>query len=230
MGHGDLHVRGTDVPIGNYEIRIMKNIPHSHGLKATSAWVSALIFSLPALALAHPGHYGAGGTMPSLASGFLHPLSGMDHMILALAMGWLVISLGVRKAITPTLTFLAALAIGALCGRGITGGMSLEIAIALTLLAAGCAMMRERFRGLGMLSVVAVVGGLTHGLAHGAEALPSVSFATYGIGLLASTAMLLGAGGLLQHAFSRTEHSLMAIRVAGCGMLVAGITSLTGIF
>jgi urease accessory protein len=180
--------------------------------------------------MAHPGHHGGGGALPSLASGFLHPLSGMDHMILALAMGWLAFSLGAQRAKLPAISFLAALAVGALCGRWISGGTGLEIAISLTILAAGGAMMRDRLRGLGMLSIVAVAGGLVHGLAHGAEALPGVSFATYAAGLLVSTALLLGAGGLLQHAFSRAGHPLVAIRVAGVFMIVAAVTSLIGIF
>jgi urease accessory protein len=209
---------------------IMKTIHNRRFVKTASAWISALIVSLPAFAMAHPGHHGDGGTLPSLASGFLHPLSGLDHMILALATGWLAFSLGKRRAMMPALSFLAALACGALCGRWISGGTGLETAISLTLFAAGGVMMRDRLRGLGMLSIVAVAGGLVHGLAHGAEALPGVSFATYAAGLLLSTALLLGAGGLLQHAFSRTGHSLVAIRVAGLFMIVAGITSMLGIF
>lgn len=208
---------------------IMKTIGNSHSLKTTTAWVPALIFSLPAIAMAHPGHHGDSGALPSLESGFLHPLSGVDHMILALAVGWLAFSLGKHRAKVPALSFLAALAIGALCGRWISGGMGLEIAISLTMLAAGGAMIRDRLRGLGMLGIVAVAGGLVHGLAHGAEALPGVSFATYAAGLLVSTALLLGAGGLLQHAFSRTGHPLVAIRVAGLFLIVAGVTSLIGI-
>jgi urease accessory protein len=208
----------------------MKTIDQSHSLKTAAAWASAIVVSLPAVAMAHPGHHGNGGALPSLASGFLHPLSGMDHMLLALAMGWLAFSLGAPRAKTPALAFLAALAAGALCGRWISGGTGLEIAISLTILAAGGAMIRDRLRGLGMLSMVAVAGGLVHGLAHGAEALPGVSFATYAAGLLVSTTLLLGAGGFLQHAISRTAHPLMAIRVAGCFMITAGVASLIGIF
>lgn len=208
----------------------MKTIQNSNFLKTTTASVSAMICFLPAMAMAHPGHHGSGGALPSLASGFLHPLSGMDHMLLALAMGWLAFSLGAQRAKTPALAFLAAIVVGALCGRWISGGTGLEIAISLTILAAGGAMVRDRIRGLGMLSIVAVAGGLVHGLAHGAEALPGVSFATYVVGLLVSTALLLGAGGLLQHAFSRAGHPMVAIRVAGLFMIVAGLTSLIGIF
>jgi urease accessory protein len=207
----------------------MKTIDKYHTLKTKTTWVSALIFSLPAMAMAHPGHYGHGGALPSLSSGFLHPLSGMDHMMLALAMGWLAFSPGTHRTKLPAVSFLAALTVGALCGRWISGGTGLEIAISLTILAAGGVMMRDRLRGLGTLSMVAVAGGLVHGLAHGAEALPSVSFLTYGVGLLISTALLLGAGGLLQHAFSRSGHPLVALRVAGVVMIATGITSLISI-
>lgn len=199
-------------------------------LKKATASVAAMIFFLPAIAMAHPGHHGDGSALPSLGSGFLHPFSGVDHMLLALAMGWLAFSLGVHRAKTPALAFLAALAAGALCGRWISGGTGLEIAISLTILAAGAAMVRDRLRGLGMLSIIAMAGGLIHGLAHGAEALPGVSFSTYVAGLLVSTALLLGVGGLLQHAFSRAGHPMVAIRVAGVAMIVAAVSSLIGIF
>jgi urease accessory protein len=212
------------------ETTTMKTIARPHFMKSTAAWVPAMIVFLPAIAMAHPGHHADGGMLPSLASGFLHPLSGMDHIILALAMGWLALSLGAHRAKAPALAFLAALVTGALCGRWISGGTGLEIAISLSVLAAGGAMLRGRLRGLGMLSIVAVAGGLVHGLAHGAEALPGVSFATYAAGLLVSTALLLGAGGLVQHAFSRAGHPQVAIRAAGLFMIGAGITSLIGIF
>ena len=208
----------------------MKTIDKNHSLKSKTTWVSALIFSLPAMAMAHPGHYGHGGALPSLSSGFLHPLSGMDHMMLALAMGWLVFSLGTHRAKVPAISFLAALAVGAVCGRWMSGGTGLEIAISLSILAAGAVMMRDPLRKFGTLSMVAVAGGLVHGLAHGAEALPGVSFLTYGIGLLASTALLLGLGGLLQNAFARYGHPMKAIRVAGVVTIAAGVTSLIRIF
>lgn len=208
----------------------MKTIDTCHSLKTKTAWVSALLFSFPAMAMAHPGHYGHGGALPSLSSGFLHPLSGMDHMMLAFAMGWLAFSLGTHRAKVPAISFLVALSVGALCGRWISSGTGLEIAISFTILTAGAAMMRDQLRGLGTLSIVAVAGGLIHGLAHGAEALPGVSFLTYGIGLLISTALLLGVGGLLQHAFSRSGHPLVALRVAGVVTIATGLTSLISIF
>lgn len=226
MGFGDVDPMSTS----DLKMRIMKTIHHSGYQRTTTAAATALVASLPTLAMAHSGHHGEGGAISSLGAGFLHPLSGMDHMILALAMGWLAFSLGAHRARVPAITFLAALAVGAVCGRWISGGMGLEIAISLTVLAAGGVMLRDRLRGLGMLSIVAVAGGAIHGLAHGAEALPGVSFATYAIGLLISTALLLGTGAILQHAFSKTAHSLAAVRVAGVVTLIAGAAFLIRVF
>jgi urease accessory protein len=208
----------------------MKALVNISILKTTTAAFSAIIYFLPTVAMAHPGHHGEGGVFSSLGSGFLHPLSGLDHMLLALAIGWLALSLGVHRVKELALAFLCAIIIGALCGRWwISSGTGLEVAISLTILAAGFVMLRDRISSLGMFSIVAVAGGLVHGLAHGAEALPNTSFATYVIGLLVSTILLLGAGGLLQRAFSRADHRLAAIRVAGLLMIVAGVTSLFGI-
>jgi urease accessory protein len=208
----------------------MKTILTTRSLKTATSWFAAIVCLAPAAAMAHPGHHGGGGALPSLTAGFLHPLSGLDHMMLALAMGWLVFSLGSRHAKVPALSFLAALLAGSLFGRWINGGMGLEIAISLSILAAGGLMLRGPLRKLGLLSLMGLAGGLVHGLAHGAEALPGVSFATYACGLLLSTALLLGAGAGLQRAFSHTARPLLAIRVAGIAMIVQGVTALTGVF
>ncbi len=212
------------------EAAIMKTIDTYRSRKSKTAWITALILSLPAMAMAHPGHDGHGDAMPALCSGLLHPLSGIDHMMLALAMGWLAILPGARKAKLPAIAFLSALVVGALCGRWTSGGTGLEIAISLTLLAAGAVMMRERLRRAGMFCMLAVAGGLVHGLAHGAEALPGASFLMYGFGLLATTALLLGAGGCLQRMLSRSGHPQLAVRMAGAVVIACGVTFLIRIF
>jgi urease accessory protein len=53
---------------------------------------ASLILLASAPALAHPGH----GTEPSFMSGFLHPLSGIDHILAAVATGALAFLLGFR--------------------------------------------------------------------------------------------------------------------------------------
>ena len=80
----------------------MNTIDSYHSLKSKTTWVSALILSLPAAAMAHPGHYGHEEALPSLTSGFLHSLSGMDYMLLALAALLLGIGALMHRAISKS--------------------------------------------------------------------------------------------------------------------------------
>lgn len=51
-----------------------------------------LTLILPKLAIAHPGHgleASGSGMLSSLTSGLMHPLTGLDHLVLALGMGML---------------------------------------------------------------------------------------------------------------------------------------------
>lgn len=201
--------------------------------RSFSAVLSAGLVFLPAFAMAHAGHHGHheahGGTMgawPSLADGLLHPITGLDHLLLALGLGWLLFSLGRSRVKLPALAFLTALAAGTLCGRFMSGGTGLEIAIALSVLAAGAMMLRGTAAKLGMLGLIAVPGGVAHGLAHGAEALPGASFAAYGLGLLVSTAVLLAAGGGMQALVARCSRPALALRTAGGCLVFAAVLSL----
>ena len=202
----------------------MKSIhPTRLGLLAGTA-----LFLLPSLAMAHPGHFGHGdaSAFSSLISGFSHPFSGLDHMILAVAVGWLSFTLGARKAAVPAIAFLTALALGAFSGRGVSAGVGLEIGLAATLLAAGVVMIWGTLRKSGKLSLLALPAGFIHGFAHGAETLPNLSFSACAVGFVIATALLLGMGGLLHYASSYARRPQFAIRLAGAAVIVLGAASL----
>jgi len=75
----------------------------------------------PAPAFAHPGHDGA-----SLASGFLHPLGGADHIIAMVAVGLLAARLGGRAMWLVPATFVATMAVAGLAyGAGFVAATAL---------------------------------------------------------------------------------------------------------
>ena len=55
---------------------------------AVTTFVAFLVFA-PIAALAHPGHDGAGG----LVHGFVHPVTGIDHVLAMIAVGVLAAQL-----------------------------------------------------------------------------------------------------------------------------------------
>lgn len=177
---------------------------------------------LPGLAAAHPGHYHPPGEIDefdALMTGFLHPLTGLDHMFLAMAVGWLAFTWGSNNARWPVLAFLGSFLVGGVAGRGFVGGVWLEVALAFTLVFAGAGFLLQRRIPFRMF-VIAVSGvGFVHGFAHGCEAAVNVPFGAYAGGVLLGTLELLGIGGLMYVAASKLP---VATRVTGCALLVAG--------
>jgi urease accessory protein len=67
-----------------------------------------LLATLPALAVAHPGH----GAKSSLLTGLVHPLRGLDHLFALLAVGLLAGRLGGRLLLPLAAAFLGLLGSG----------------------------------------------------------------------------------------------------------------------
>lgn len=107
--------------------------------------LSGLICLFPLMLQGHPGHYHPGeeDEFDAMTAGFVHPLTGMDHLLLALAAGWLALTWKKDRAAMPAGAFLIALVGGAFAGRGMTAGVGIEVALAVTVLAAGFAFLKR---------------------------------------------------------------------------------------
>jgi urease accessory protein len=156
----------------------------------------------PAVAFAHPGHDGA-----SLATGFLHPLGGVDHIIAMVAVGLLAARLGGRAVWLVPASFVATMAVAGLAGMMGAGLPYVETGIALSVVVLAAVAV------LGTAMPVAVAMGLVaffavfHGYAHGAEMPETMSGLAYGAGFVAATALLHGVGialGLIIGQFGRS--------------------------
>jgi urease accessory protein len=141
-------------------------------------------------ALAHPGH---------VPSGFLHPFTGVDHLLAMLAVGVWASFLGVERRIAAFLVpgaFLAMMGLGAVAGFG---GIKLPLAEA-AILASVFVFGALLFAAVRLPAVwaMAIVGifALFHGYAHALEA-PAGTAGAYALSFLAATALLVGAGVIL---------------------------------
>lgn len=140
----------------------------------------------PAIAMAHPGH-GAG---QDLAAGVMHPLSGLDHVLMIVAVSaWASSMPGARRLIVAG-CLAAFVAIGAMVPAAPLSGASLEAAIALTVIGSGMLLALGRGAPLWLAGSLAAAFALVHGFAHGAEGspaslayVPGLALATGGLAL-----------------------------------------------
>jgi urease accessory protein len=172
---------------------------------------AALSFSLPVLA--HPGHGSAEAA--GFAAGFLHPLTGPDHLLAMFAAGvWSARQRQGRLLLPAFLALMLAGALGAVAGLQIPGletGIALSVALTGCLLAAAVRM--PRWAGATLLGAFAML----HGCAHGQE-LPQAASAA---GFMLASALLLWLGRGVGSVFATG-----VLRVAGAGIAAAGLALL----
>lgn len=132
-------------------------------------------------------------TVGGFSIGFLHPLGGVDHVLVMLGVGFWAAHLGGMARWGVPASFLAMMAAGGTAAMAGVTWPFVEAGIALSIAVLG-GLIGVRVR-MPVAFSMALVGGfaLFHGLAHGLAA-PAVPGAGYGFGFVAATAMLHGAG------------------------------------
>ncbi len=174
--------------------------------------LAALLLAASVPALAHPGHDG---------SGFLHPFTGIDHLLVMVGVGLWASLLASRKpaaAVLVPASFLVMMAAGAAAGFAGIKLPFVEAAILASVFAIGGLIMGAV--RLPAASAMAVVGlfALFHGYAHALES-PSTGAGTYILGFLTATVLLQGLGLGLGRVVRRGIGDL-GLRALG-GMVVA---------
>jgi urease accessory protein len=160
-------------------------------LKTGSRVVVALTgMIITPLALAHTVTSPTLGLIP----GVVHPLTGVDHVLAAMAAGiWGGVST-VRHGRSVIAVFLGMLALGAIAGFAGASMPLVEPVIALSVVVFG-ALIASRAEWSGLVAG-AIAGGFAffHGFAHAAGLPPTAGAGWYLLGLLLATAFMLGAG------------------------------------
>jgi urease accessory protein len=184
----------------------------------TLATVAAATLA-PAMAVAHPGH----GLGQTFAAGLMHPLSGLDHVLMIVAVSAWASAMQRPARLLVAACLALFVAVGALLPVALAPGPVLESALAFTVLGAGALLAMNRRWPTWASASLASMFALIHGLAHGAEG-PADSLA-YVPGLVLATGGLAVGVSIMAASLQSRAAWLRIVGVAGAVVGVATLFS-----
>lgn len=198
-------------------------------------------FSRPALlaaalsAIALPAHAHVGMAEGSgFAGGFLHPFTGLDHLLVLLAIGFWVSALSTGRARVAVLVgaVLATAAGGALGaafgGLAFAAGLLFAslVAIGLLMLFFSHAMFFSPRVAVPLGCVLVLAGAVLHGYPHGSELWATAIPGAYASGFLLGSGAVVALGAVAGLALRRYVPVLM--QAAAAGFAAAGLVFMAG--
>lgn len=175
---------------------------------------------LPSLASAHI----TGVPHNHFADGFMHPLSGLDHLLAMLSVGIVSTQMGQKHAIwTLPAAFVAAMVIGGLMGISGLYIAGIETGIALSVLLLGAYIFFDSRLPTVAIYVSVMLFALCHGYAHGAEMPHQARALPFVLGFVMGTIAIHIAGVAIGLSAIRIPRGLQYIQAAGGFIAVAGM-------
>lgn len=181
----------------------------------TLAFATLTIATLSAQpALAHPQQGQAGG----FVTGFVHPISGLDHVLAMVAVGLWGAELGAPAIWMLPVTFPMVMAIGGMLGLMGMHIPGTEYGIAASAILLGVAVMLEARPPIALAALLIAVFAICHGYAHGTELPPDESAVLYSVGFVIATGCLHALGIGIGTAYGWTWGQKL---VRGAGLAIA---------
>lgn len=163
-----------------------------------------VLLGLTNIAMAHTGHgtHDHGSMMSTLLAGLSHPISGLDHIVLAVGMGMLFFK---RKELGLSL-LVSSLILGFVAvfvfGQSIFTENAIEMAILASVIVTAVAIMAQRTKAiqthhkafLVIISASLFSLAMFHGMAHALERPTNGVAISFGLGMIASMSMLFAVG------------------------------------
>jgi urease accessory protein len=191
---------------------------------SNKAWVTALKVAAMMLAATGPAlaHTGAAAHTHDLATGFGHPLTGLDHLAAMVAVGVWSSTIGSRAVVAVPLAFVALLAGGAVLGGVGVALPAVEQVITASVIVLGLLVAFKVRPPVMAAALVVGLFGIFHGYAHGSEMPAFANPVAYGAGFLSATALLHLAGIGIGMGLSRAGREWMP-RFAGGAIAAFGL-------
>ncbi|RUV94064.1 MULTISPECIES: HupE/UreJ family protein [unclassified Mesorhizobium] len=176
------------------------------------------------LAAAMPAYAHVGvGTTSSFTTGFMHPLSGLDHMTVMIAVGLWAAMKGGKAVWAWPLAFVGVMVAGAALGMLQVPVPFVEPGILASVVALG--LLVALAVDLPVSAGVAIIGlfALFHGHAHGTEVPENAGGLEYMAGFAVATALLHGIGIAAALGLGLRFRALARLAGAACATVGAGL-------
>jgi urease accessory protein len=203
-----------------------RELPGACSTRSNARWVRAgwivgtagftLFLSDPAAA-----HMGTG--LPGgFASGFKHPVSGIDHLLAMISVGLWGAFLGRPLIYALPVVFPAMMVVGAIMGMFVVPLPPVELGIALSVVVLGGCIALSVRAPVWAASIVVAVFAVFHGYAHGKELPSAADPVSYSAGFVLATGLLHVAGICLGF-LKDLPNGVVATRSMGAVIATVGI-------
>lgn len=177
-----------------------------------------MFWMLPSTASAHQET----GTVWGFTSGFLHPLTGLDHITAMMAVGLWGAFLGETAIWVLPVVFPVVMSLGGVLGVLGVPLPGVETGIALSCLTLGIVVAFALRPPLWVAAVIVGTFAIFHGHAHGAEMPKAANAITYAVGFVVATG-LLHLSGIAFGLLTRWPIGQKLVRVGGVAIAVIGL-------
>jgi urease accessory protein len=183
-----------------------------------------VLFALCLPVMAHPAAYHAMNVSGAAQAGFLHPFTGLDHLLVMVAVGLWAVRLGGRSLWLLPCAFVLPMILGGVAGIGSTPQPIIEYGITASLLLLGAALGMAWKPSLPIALGVVALCGACHGFAHGSE-MPLGSIPFLFLIAMAVATSLLHAAGVAAGLSCQGKRLKPAFRIAGLILIIFSVIS-----
>ena len=194
----------------------MKNMRQQIMAQALALFLLTILYTQ--VAFAHPQK----GQAVGFISGFLHPISGVDHVLAMVAVGLWGAQLGAPAIWVLPVAFPMVMAMGGMLGLIGVPLPGIEYGIALSAILLGAAVLFEIRPPLWVAATLVGLFAVCHGHAHGTELPPGQSALLYSLGFVIATGCLHGVG-IAIGAVHRWTWGQRLLRAAGAVVALGGV-------
>lgn len=190
--------------------------------------VLAMLSSVAAFATPASAHSGT-GLVGGFISGFLHPLTGWDHLLAMVSVGLWGAVLGRPLIVALPVIFPVLMVVGAFLGILNVPLPPVELGIALSVLILGGVITAGYKAPVWLACAVVAVFAIFHGYAHGKELPSAADPIGYSTGFVLSTG-LLHVGGIVVGLLNDSEKGKWIVRGIGAAIAAAGCFFIAQVF
>lgn len=214
--------RGT---IPSFQREATMNTRLGRSFNCSRWWLSGLLlWGLCTTAGAHTAEGSAGG----FASGFLHPVGGLDHIVAMVAVGLWGAVMGGRAMWSLPVVFPMVMALGGAMGVMGVPLPQVETGIAVSGIVLGLMVAFAVKPPLWVAAALVGMFAVFHGHAHGTELPAAANAMTYAVGFVIATG-LLHLCGILFGLLLRWPWGMVTVRAGGAAIACVGAAFLFGV-